>query len=119
MMTCCPDGTAPAAGWKDKVAACGRRVNAADAAALLGYPNGEEIASLVVSDGPLGVDIDPITDLAFVACLQANDVVVINGSAKTVKATVSGILGASYVAVNIATQKLYVTGLRGVTVLTR
>jgi DNA-binding beta-propeller fold protein YncE len=80
--------------------------------------NGAERASVAVSISPLGVDVDPITNLAFVADNGFNSVSVIKGSTNTVTATVPGVAGASYVAVNFLSQKVYVSGTRGVTVLT-
>jgi DNA-binding beta-propeller fold protein YncE len=74
------------------------------------------MATPIVS--PLGVDVDPITNLASVADNGFNSVSVIKGSTNTVTATVPGVAGASYVAVNFLSQKVYICGIRGVTVLT-
>jgi DNA-binding beta-propeller fold protein YncE len=74
-------------------------------------------ASVVVGDNPLGVDVDPITNLAFVASTDLDEIDVIDGSTNTLTATVSGIPGL-YVAANIGTQMVYVSGINGVTVLT-
>jgi DNA-binding beta-propeller fold protein YncE len=79
--------------------------------------NGTLTASVVVGDNPLGVDVDPITNLAFVASTSENQIDVINGSTNTLTSTVSGVPG-QYVAVNIGTQTVYVSGTNGVTVLT-
>lgn len=74
-------------------------------------------ASITVDDVPLGVDVDPVTNLAFVASTALDSVTVIDGSTNAVKAIVTGV-PASYIAVNLATQKVYVSGRTGVTVLT-
>ena len=79
--------------------------------------NGAQLASITVDDSPLGVDVDPVTNLAFVASPALDTVTVIDGSKNTVKAIVTGV-PASYVAVNLATEKVYVSGGSGVTVLT-
>jgi DNA-binding beta-propeller fold protein YncE len=78
---------------------------------------GALLASVTVDDSPLGVDVDPITNLAFVASTALDDVAVIDGSNNTLKNTVSSV-PASYIAVNFATEKVYVSGRLGVTVMT-
>jgi DNA-binding beta-propeller fold protein YncE len=78
---------------------------------------GAVLASPTVDDAPLGVDVDPVTNLAFVAATARDSVDVISGANNTVTATVQGV-PANYVAVNFATAKVYVTGTAGVTVLT-
>ena len=79
--------------------------------------NGSHLASPTVDDAPLGVDVDPITNLAFVASTATNSVDVIDGRNNTVKTNVPNI-PAIYVAVNFSTEKVYVSGRTGVTVLT-
>lgn len=79
--------------------------------------NGNLVKSLTVDDGPLGVDVDPATNLAFVAISALDELTVIDGSSNTVKAVVAGV-PASYVAVNPTTRKVYVSGRVGVTVVT-
>lgn len=74
-------------------------------------------ASITVDDFPLGVDVDPVTNLAFVASTALDSVTIIDGSTNTVKSIVTGV-PASYIAVNLATQKVYVSGRAGVAVLT-
>ncbi len=64
-----------------------------------------------------GVDVDPFTNLAFVASTALDDITVIDGATNKVKAVVSGV-PASYVAVNYVSRKVYVSGRVGVTVLT-
>lgn len=78
---------------------------------------GSELASPTIDDGPMGVDVDPITNLAFVASSATNTVDVIDGRNNTVKTSVPNV-PAIYVAVNFYTQKVYVSGRTGVTVLT-
>jgi DNA-binding beta-propeller fold protein YncE len=78
---------------------------------------GSLLASPIVDDSPLGVDVDPFTNLAFVASTAQDDVAVIDGSNNTVKTTVQNV-PASFVAVNFVTQKVYVSGRNGVTVMT-
>lgn len=78
---------------------------------------GALLASPDVDDAPLGVDVDPVTNLAFVASTALDTVDVINGSGNTVTSTVPGV-PANYVAVNFVTAKVYVTGRTGLTVLT-
>jgi DNA-binding beta-propeller fold protein YncE len=79
--------------------------------------NGSELTSVTVDDAPLGVDVDPITNLAFVASTALDTVDVIDGSNNTLKSTVHSV-PASYVALNFVSQKVYVSGRTGVTVLT-
>jgi DNA-binding beta-propeller fold protein YncE len=79
-------------------------------------PLGDVLTSIQVGDQPLGVDVDPFSNLIFVVSTLEDNVEVINGSTNTVTGTVPGIRGL-YVAVNVATQNVYVTGAAGVTVL--
>jgi YVTN family beta-propeller protein len=79
--------------------------------------NGTSIASVPVGDTPYGVDLDPITNLVFVASTALDNITVINGKTNTVKATVPHVPG-SFVAVNFVTQQVYVSGSNIVTVLT-
>jgi len=79
--------------------------------------NGHLVTSVSVGAFPTGVDVDPFTNLTFVASPEAGQVAVINGSNNTLQATVSGVQ-ANYVAVNPATQLVYTSGNSGVTVLT-
>jgi YVTN family beta-propeller protein len=72
---------------------------------------GEVLASVPLDSTPLGVDVDPNTNLAFVAERGLDTVFVIDGSTNTETATVSGV-PASYVAVNYSSQKVYVSGRR-------
>ena len=70
-----------------------------------------------MGDGPLGVDVDPLTNRAFVVSTLQNQVTIINGATNKLEATVNGIPGL-YIAVNIGTQTVYVSGTNGVTVMT-
>jgi DNA-binding beta-propeller fold protein YncE len=74
-------------------------------------------ADPTVDDAPLGVDVDPIRNLAFVASTAQDDVTVIDGSNNTVKSTVFNV-PASFIAVNFVTGKVYISGRTGVTVMT-
>ena len=78
---------------------------------------GKVLAGISVDDSPLGVDVDPITNLVFVASTALDTIDVIDGSNNTLKTTVSNV-PADYIAVNLATEKIYVSGRTGVTVLT-
>ncbi len=79
--------------------------------------NGESLASVPVGDTPYGLDVDPFTDLAFVASTALNNVTVIDGKTNTARATVSNV-SASFISVNFSTGLVYVSGSNGVTVLT-
>jgi DNA-binding beta-propeller fold protein YncE len=78
--------------------------------------NGHLVTSVTVGDNSVGVDVDPFTDLAFVASPLLEKIDVIKGSNNTLQATVSGVQG-QYVAVNPATRMVYASGQIGVTVL--
>jgi len=81
--------------------------------------NGTVLAQVVVDPNPWGVDVDPFTNLAFVANSEFGSVTAINGSTNTATA-VSPIenIPALFVSVNYVTQKVYVAGSQFVTVLT-
>jgi YVTN family beta-propeller protein len=79
--------------------------------------NGAVAASVAVGDSPLGVDVDPISNLVFVASTAVDEVSVIDGKTNTIKSVVNSV-PASYLAVNSFTQKLYVSGRIGVIVVT-
>lgn len=79
--------------------------------------NGALLASVPVGDTPFGLDVDPVTNLAFVTSTSLNNATVINGANNTVQGTVPGIQ-ANFVAVNFVTEKVYLAGDSGVTVLT-
>jgi YVTN family beta-propeller protein len=77
---------------------------------------GNVLANIEVGSTPYGVDVDFGTNLAFVANTQDNTVSVIDGATNTVSSTVP--VTGLYVAVNPATEKVYVSGLNNsVTVL--
>ena len=77
---------------------------------------GRPLANITVDDAPLGVDVDPLTKLVFVASTALDTVDVIDASSNTLKTTVSGV-PANYVAVNYLASKVYVSGRTGITVL--
>jgi len=93
-----------------------RETSGPSAAGVL-QANGTVTTSVSVGDDPLGVDVDPLTNLAFVASTSQNEIDVIDGSTNTFKTSVTGV-SARYVAVNMGTQTVYVSGTEGVTVLT-
>ncbi len=78
---------------------------------------GKSLASVTVDDSPLGVDVDPITNLLFVASTALDTVDVVDTTTNTLKTAISGV-PANYVAVNSRAGKVYVSGRTGVTVLT-
>jgi len=79
--------------------------------------HGDVLATVLLDSSPLGVDVDPITNLVFVAENGLDSVFVIDGSTNTEITSVSSV-PASYVAVNYSSQKVYVSGRKGVFVLT-
>ena len=79
--------------------------------------NGHLVTSVAVGAFPASVDVDPFTNLTFVTSPLAEEVAVIDGSTNTLQATVPGV-EAQYVAVNPATELVYTSGQKGVTVLT-
>lgn len=79
--------------------------------------NGNILATIAVPPSPLGLDVDPATNEVFVSSTGLDQVAVIDGSTNTLKTTVSGV-PSSYIAVNFASSKVYVSGRTGVTVLT-
>lgn len=78
---------------------------------------GNLLTSLAVDPSPQGVDVDPFTSLAFVASRSLDSVTVIDENSDTVKTTITGV-PATYVAVDPVSEKVYVSGRNGVTVLT-
>ena len=79
---------------------------------------GRLATSVPVGAFPTGLDVDPFTNLTFIASQLSSEVTVIDGSSNTVLATVHGVQQAQYVAVNPATELVYASGQNGVTVLT-
>jgi DNA-binding beta-propeller fold protein YncE len=77
---------------------------------------GKPLASVPVDDSPLGVDVDPLSKLVFVASTALDTIDVIDATSNTLKTTVAGV-PANYVAVNYLASKVYVSGRTGVTVL--
>lgn len=77
---------------------------------------GDVQASITVGDSPLGVDVDPFTNRAFVVCPVQETVFVIDGNTNTVTAGITSVRG-MYAAVNVATQTVYISGGAGVIVM--
>jgi YVTN family beta-propeller protein len=69
---------------------------------------GNILADLGVGNTPLGVDVDPVTNLAFVANTQDGTVSIINGKKNTVSASLP--VSSYLLAVNPFTEKVYVSG---------
>jgi YVTN family beta-propeller protein len=69
---------------------------------------GDVITNIAVGNTPFGVDVDLITNLAFVTNTQDGTVSAIDGKTNTVKATLA--VTGLYIAVNPATEKVYVGG---------
>jgi len=78
---------------------------------------GNLLATVPVGQAAYGVDVDPITNLAFVADVNDNNTTIINGRTNTVQATVVGTYP-FFLAVNPATEKVYAAGQGMVTVFT-
>jgi YVTN family beta-propeller protein len=77
---------------------------------------GTSLATVTVGNSPLGVDVDLITDLAFVANTGDNTISVISGKTNTVTATAP--VSALFLAVNPADHKVYVSPANPVAELT-
>lgn len=69
-----------------------------------------------VGDTPYGVDVDPFTNLVFVASTALNNVTVVNGKTNAVKTTIPNV-SATFVSVNFFSHLVYVSGANGITVL--
>jgi YVTN family beta-propeller protein len=85
-------------------------VNSVEGVSTVGVLNskGGNVAAVTVGNTPFGVDVDLATNLAFVTNLIDNSVSVINGKTNTVSATLP--VSGTFVAVNPATAKVYVSG---------
>jgi YVTN family beta-propeller protein len=79
--------------------------------------SGTLLAQVSVGQAAYGVDVDPVTNLAFVADTNDNNTSVIDGRSNTLKTTVTG-TGASFLSVNPVTEKVYAAGNGAVTVFT-
>jgi DNA-binding beta-propeller fold protein YncE len=81
--------------------------------------SGNVLAQVPVGVKPWGVDVDPLTNLAFVANREFKTLTAIDGSTNTATAA-SPVqhVPAQFVAVNFATEKVYAAGAKYVTVLT-
>jgi len=78
---------------------------------------GKLLAQVPVGQGAYGVDVDPVTNLVFVADGNDNNVSIIDGKTNTLKATVTG-TNATFLSVNPVTKKVYAVGNGLVTVFT-
>ena len=78
--------------------------------------SGAIVANVQVQDSPYGVDVDPVTNKAFVVSTGTATLNVIDGKTNILVSVVSGI-NANYVAVNFASQKVYLSGDNGITVV--
>lgn len=79
--------------------------------------NGKLLATVPVSDTPYSLDVDPITNKAFVVSVGVPALSVIDGATNTLSSSVPGI-SANFISVNFATEKIYLSTESGVTVLT-
>jgi DNA-binding beta-propeller fold protein YncE len=78
--------------------------------------SGAVTTTVPVGDTPYGLDVDSITNRTYVSSTALDTVTVVDGKTNTVTATVVGIPSA-FVAVNILTSKVYVSGGSSLTVL--
>jgi YVTN family beta-propeller protein len=74
------------------------------------------LARINMSDSPTSLDVDPFTNLVFVANIAAHKLIVVNGKDHRVVATIPGI-EAAFVAVNPSTKKVYISGGKELTVV--
>lgn len=79
--------------------------------------NGVVLATVPVSETPYNLDVDLITNKAFIISTGIQALNVIDGKSNTVSATIPGI-DANYVTVDYLTHKVYLSGNAGVTVVT-
>lgn len=79
--------------------------------------SGAVTTTVPVGDTPYGLDVDPITNRIYVASTALNTLTAVNGKTNTATATVTNV-PATFVAVNYATAKIYVSGGNSLTVLT-
>ena len=70
--------------------------------------SGAVVANVTVGNTPFGVDVDPVTNLAFVTNTEDGALSTINGANNTVSSTLSA--SGTFVAVNPVTEKVYVSG---------
>jgi YVTN family beta-propeller protein len=78
---------------------------------------GKLLAQVPVGQAAYGVDVDPITHLAFVANGHDNSTSVINGKTNTSNTVIAGTY-ATFISVNPTTQKVYAAGNGMVTIFT-
>jgi DNA-binding beta-propeller fold protein YncE len=79
--------------------------------------NGAILAEVTVADTPSSLDVDPITNKAFVVSTGIPALNIIDGKTNTVSATLEGVT-ANYTSVNFASSKVYLSGNNGVIVVT-
>lgn len=79
--------------------------------------NGVVLATVPVSETPYSVDVDLITNKAYVLSTGIPALNVIDGSTNTISGTVPG-LDATYLSVDFSSHKVYLSGNSGVTVVT-
>lgn len=79
--------------------------------------NGAVLAEIRVADTPSSLDVDPVTNKAFVVSTGTPALNVIDGKTNTVSATLQGVT-ANYVSVNYVSSKVYLSGNNGVIVVT-
>ena len=79
--------------------------------------SGTLTTTVPVGDTPYGLDIDPLTNRIYVSSTALNTITVVDGKTNTATASVSNVPSA-FVAVNLVTSKVYVSGGNLLTVLT-
>jgi DNA-binding beta-propeller fold protein YncE len=79
--------------------------------------NGKLLATVRVSDTPYSLDVDPVTNKAFVVSVGVPALSVIDGATNTISSSLPGI-SANFISVNFATEKVYLSTDTGVTVVT-
>ena len=78
--------------------------------------DGKLITQIPVSTGPANLDVDPFTNKTFVLSTNTPALNVIDGSTNTVSATLPNVTG-SFIAVNVGSGKVYISGASGITVV--
>jgi DNA-binding beta-propeller fold protein YncE len=78
--------------------------------------SGAVTTTVPVGDTPYGLDVDPLTNRIYVSSTALNTVTVVDGKTNTATATVTDI-PAAFIAVNLVTSKVYVSGGSSLTVL--
>jgi DNA-binding beta-propeller fold protein YncE len=78
--------------------------------------SGAVTTTVPVGDTPYGLDVDPLTNRIYVSSTALDTVTVVDGKTNTATATVTNI-PAGFIAVNLVTSKVYVSGGSSLTVL--